>query len=250
MSLHLFLLPKLPFFIYLITHHLSIISIIYQSSIIYVPNYHFCHLICLFPWAYSQGFIWTFVSLSSVTGLPGSLNGKESACNARDLGSIPVSGRSPGEGHGNPLQYSCLENQMDRRAWWATVHGVAMSRTWLKTNTFTFFQCCNNVFKITTCFLTVHFSCSVMSDSLQPHGLQHTRLLYHQLPEFTQTHVHWVSDAIQPSHPLLSPSPPAFNLCQHQGLFKWVSSSHQANKVLEFQLQHQSFQWKFRTDFL
>ena len=60
----------------------------------------------------------------------------------------------------------------------------------------------------------------------------------HQLPEPTQTHVHWVGDAIQPSHPLSSPSPPSFNLSQHQGLFKWVSSSHQVAKVLEFQLQH------------
>ena len=66
---------------------------------------------------------------------------------------------------------------------------------------------------------------------------------YHQLSEFTQTHVHWVGDAIQPSHPLSSPSPPALNLSQHQGLFQWVSSSHQVAKVLEFQLQHQSFQW-------
>ena len=64
------------------------------------------------------------------------------------------------------------------------------------------------------------------------------------------SHVHWVSDAIQPSHPLSSCSPPAFNLPQHQGLFKWVSFSHQVVKVLEFQLQYQSFQWIFRTDFL
>ena len=65
--------------------------------------------------------------------------------------------------------------------------------------------------------------------------------IHHQLPAITQTHFHWVGDAIQPSHPLLSPSPPAFNLSQHQGLFKWVSSSHQVTKVLEFQIQHQSF---------
>ena len=65
--------------------------------------------------------------------------------------------------------------------------------------------------------------------------------VHHQLPESTQTHVHWVGDAIQPPHPLSSPSPPAFNLSQHQGLFKWVSSSYQLVKVLEFQLQHQSF---------
>ena len=61
--------------------------------------------------------------------------------------------------------------------------------------------------------------------------------VHRQLPEFTQIHVHWVNDAIQPSHPLLSPSPPAFNLFQHQGLFRWVSSSHQVAKVLEFQLK-------------
>ena len=73
--------------------------------------------------------------------------------------------------------------------------------------------------------------------------------VHHQLPEFTQTHVHRVSDAIQPSHPLSSPSPPALNPSQHQGLFTWVSSSHQVTKVLEFQLQHQSFKWTFRTYF-
>ena len=67
--------------------------------------------------------------------------------------------------------------------------------------------------------------------------------VHHQLPESTQTHVHWVGDAIQPSHPLSFPSPPALNLSQHQGLFQWVSSSHQVAKVLEFQFQHQSFQW-------
>ena len=74
--------------------------------------------------------------------------------------------------------------------------------------------------------------------------------VHHQLRELTQTHVRWVGDAIQPSHPLSSPSPPAFNLSQQQGLFKWVSSSHQMAKVLEFQLQHQSFQWTPRTDLL
>ena len=74
--------------------------------------------------------------------------------------------------------------------------------------------------------------------------------VHHQLPDFTQTHVHWVSDAIQQSHPLSSLSPPAFNLSQYQGLFQWVSSSHQVAKILKFQLQHQSFQWIFRTDLL
>ena len=73
--------------------------------------------------------------------------------------------------------------------------------------------------------------------------------VHHQLLELAQTHVHWVGDPIQPSHPLLSPFP-ALNLLQHQDLFKWVSSSHQVAKVLEFQLQHHSFQWTPRTDLL
>ena len=64
--------------------------------------------------------------------------------------------------------------------------------------------------------------------------------VHHQLLEFNQTHIHWVGNAIQPSHPLSSPSPPAFNLSQNQGLFQWISSSHQVAKVLKFQLQHQS----------
>ena len=70
----------------------------------------------------------------------------------------------------------------------------------------------------------------------------------HQLPEFTQIHVHQVGDAIQPSYLLPSPSPPAFNLSQHQGLFQWVSFSYQVAKVLELQLQHQYFQWIFKID--
>ena len=84
---------------------------------------------------------------------------------------------------------------------------------------------------------SVQFSLSVVSNSLRPHELQHTSLpVHHQLPEFTQTHVHRVGDAIQPSHPLSSPSPPAPNPSQHQSLFQWVSSSHEVAKVLEFQL--------------
>ena len=74
--------------------------------------------------------------------------------------------------------------------------------------------------------------------------------VHHQLPEFTQTHVHWVGDAIQPSHSLSSPSLPAPNPSQHQGLFQWVSSSHEVAKVLEFQLQQKSFQWTPRTNLL
>ena len=81
-----------------------------------------------------------------------------------------------------------------------------------------------SLFSSTASVSSVQFSRSVMSDSLWPHGLQHARLpIHHQLLELIQTHVHRVGDAIQPSHPLSSPSPPAFNLSQHQGLCKWVS---------------------------
>ena len=88
-------------------------------------------------------------------------------------------------------------------------------------------------------------SCPTLCDSMNSSmpGLP----VHHQLPESTQSHVHWVIDAIQPSHPLQSPSP-ALNLFQHQGLFKWVSSSHLVAKVLEFQLQYQFFQWTPKTD--
>ena len=80
--------------------------------------------------------IYIFFFLKEV--FPGGSEVKASACNMGDPGSIPGSGRSPGEGNGNPLQYSCLENSMDRGAWWATVHGVAKSRTRLSDLTFTF----------------------------------------------------------------------------------------------------------------
>ena len=73
-------------------------------------------------------------------------------------------------------------------------------------------------------------------------------LCYH--PEVAQTHVHWVGDAIQTYDPLSPPSPPALNFRQHQGLSQWVGSSHHVVKVLELQLQHQSFQWIFGFDFL
>ena len=88
-------------------------------------------------------------------------------------------------------------------------------------------------------FSSVAQSCQTLCDPMDcsTPGLP----VHHQLPEFTQTHVHWVGDTIQPSNPLTSPSPPAFNLSQHQGLFKWVNSLYQVAKVLEFQLQTSVF---------
>ena len=101
------------------------------------------------------------------------------------------------------------------------------------------------------CFLlgcSVQFSRSVVS-LFNPMNRSTPGLpVHHKLLEFTQTHVHWVSDAIQPSHPLSFPSPPAPNPSQHQSLFQWISSSHEVAKVLEFQLQHHSLQRNPRAD--
>ena len=95
-------------------------------------------------------------------------------------------------------------------------------------------------------FSSVQLSLSVMSDSLRSHEPRHARPpCPSPTPRVHPNPVHWVSDAIQPSHPLSSPSPPALNLSQHQGLFQRVSSSHQVAKVLEFWLQHQSFQYQY-----
>ena len=108
------------------------------------------------------------------------------AAEVRNMGLIPGLGRCPGGGNGNPVQYSCLENPMNRGAWWVTVHQ----------------------------FSSVAQSCPTLCDPMNSStpGLPN----HHQLPEFTQTHIHRVSDAIQPSHPVLSPSPPAPNPSQHQ----------------------------------
>ena len=102
--------------------------------------------------------------------------------------------------------------------------------------------------KEVVCCCLVPKSCLTLCDPMAC-GTPGIPVLYY-IPEFTHTHVHWVSDAIQPSHPLPSPSPPALNLPQHQGLFQWVGSSYRVAKVLELQLQHQSFQWIFKVDFL
>ena len=101
-------------------------------------------------------------------------------------------------------------------------------------------------YKVSVEFSSASQSCPTLCDPMycSMPGLP----VHRQLPVFTQTRLHWVSNAIPPSHPLSTPSPPTFNLSLHQGLFQWVSSLHQVAKVLE--CQHQSFQWIFRTDFL
>ena len=146
-------------------------------------------------------------------GLSGWLSDKESTCQARDVGLILGWRRSPGEGtrQSNPIFLPGKSHGQGSLAGYSpwgckrVGHDLATKK-----------QQQQYIHQ----FSSAQLSHSVMSTSLQPHELQHVRPLYHQLPEFTQTHVHRVGDAIQPSHPLSSPSPPATNPSQHQSLFQ------------------------------
>ena len=226
----------------------SLFSVRTHTHLFYCPSVNVCVIyrigIVLYMWfgTLLQSFnIWSWTFLMSLNILPlktclgifpsGSA-GKESTCNAGDtgdVGSIPGLGRSPGGGSGNHLQYSCLENSMDRGAWWAMVRGSQRVRQDWVTNAKTcfmavwYFLCCRSVTQ----------SCPTLCDPMNCSTPGFSVL--HQLPELSQTHVHRVSDAIQASHPLSSPSP-AFNLSQHQDIFQWISYSLQVAKVLEFQL--------------
>ena len=128
-------------------------------------------------------------------------------------------------------------NLCERLVWIASVNGTSKTLLSLQDLCFSSVQFSS----VTQSCLTL---CNPMNCSTP--GLP----VHHQLPEFTQTHVHRVGDVIQPSHPLSSPSSPAPNPSQHQSLFQWVNSSHEVAKGLEFQLQYQSFQWTPRTDLL
>ena len=189
----------------------------------------------------------------------------ESTCNAEDLGSVPGSGRCPGEENGYSLQYACLENSMDRGAcdWETNTFNFSFSPPlgkclvvrWLRSHSSTaggmgsFPGLRNKIVhpaqhsqkkkkKVSPLgvaqFSSVAQSCPTFFNPMDCSipGFP----VHRQLPEPTQIHVHWVSDAIQLSHSLSSPSPPTFNLSHHQSLFQWVSSLHQVSKVLEFQL--------------
>ena len=167
---------------------------------------------------------------------------KESTCNAGDLGSIPGLGRSLAEGKGYPLQYSGLENPMD-----CIVHGVTDNWTRLSDLHFHFqiidksWENKESSYHSNKCMIfrsdqirSVTQSCPTLCGPMNLSTLGHP--VHHQLLDFTETHVHQVSDAIQPSHPLSSPSPLAPNPSQHQSVFQWVNSSLEVAKVLEFQL--------------
>ena len=147
-------------------------------------------------------------SPSLIISFPCSSDGKESAHNVGDPGLILWLGRYPGVGNGNPFQYVCLENSMDSGSWKATVHGVT-NQNYSDTISHQ---------SESVQFSSVAQSCPTLCDpmSCSTPGLP----VHHQLLELTQTHVHRVGDAIQPSHPLSSPSPPAPNPSQHQSLFQ------------------------------
>ena len=169
----------------------------------------------------------------------------------REVVSIPGPGRSPGGGNGNPLQYSCLENPMDRGACQATVHRVTKIQTWLKQLSKHVWSTLKGGSEPWTCggasnwameYGSVQFCHSVMSESLQPHEPRHTRP---PCPSPTAGVHPNPCPSSQWCHPTILSSTVPFSSCthlsQHQGLFKWVSSLHQVAKVLEFQLHHQSF---------
>ena len=137
---------------------------------------------------------------------------------------------------------------MGRGAWWAMVHEVAESRTrlkWLSMHTRASWtqRTSDSTSELSCCLATM--SCPTLCDPV--HCSTPGFPVLHHLLEFAQAHVHWVSDAIQSSHPLFSPSP-VFSLSQHQGLFQWVCCLHQVAKILELQLQHESCQWTFRVN--
>ena len=131
-------------------------------------------------------------------------------------------------------------SEEERSTWdpWGEARGLGLSR---RRKGHFFFLHCFVFSSVAQSYLTL---CNPLDCSMPGFPV------HHWLTELTQTPVHWVGDAIQPPYPLSSPSPPAFNHSQHQGHFQSVSSWHQVAKKLEFQLQHQSFQWMFRTDFL
>ena len=166
-------------------------------------------LVWKIPWIRDRQLIPVFF------GFPCGSAGRESTHNVGDLGLIPGLGRSPGEGNSYPLQYSGLENSMG-----CIVHGVAKRQTRL--SSFHSLSTTSLPFSHTKYssvqFSSVAQSCLILCDPMNcsTPGLP----VHHQFPEFTQTHVHQVSDAIQPSHPLSSPSPPALNPSQHQSLFQ------------------------------
>ena len=149
----------------------------------------------------------------------GGTSSKEVPCQCRrhkSLEFVPWVGKIPWRRAWQPTPVFLSGESYDRRAWWATVHGVAKSQTQLKR--LSMHACMHASTATSVQFSSVTQSCPTLRDHMN--CSTPSLPVHHQLPEFTQTHVHRVSDAIQPSHPLSSPSPPAPNPSQHQGLFQ------------------------------
>ena len=134
-----------------------------------------------------------------------------------------------------------LCNHMDCSLPGSSVHGIFQARV-LEWGAIAFSITCHSVQ-----FSSVPQSCPTLCDPMNRSTPDLP--VHHHLLEFAQVHVHCIGDAIQPSYPLTPSASSALNLSHHQGLFQWVGCSHQMTKILEFQLQHQSFQWAFRVDF-
>ena len=156
----------------------------------------------------------------------------------------------PGELHALYSRWGCKESDL--------IQGLALALIWERSQMFSLLAADNKSFLVllftsVVSFNSVQFSSVAQSCPTLCDPMNHSTPglpVHHQLPEFTQTHVHQVRDAIQPSHPLSFPSPPALNPSLHQSLFQWGNSLHEVAKILEFQLQHQSSQWTPGTDLL
>ena len=139
-------------------------------------------------------------------------------------------------------QHSRLKRSEGTSSWFSLILNHRLPQYRLLENHISFFQIPWSI----CCCCSVARSCPIICDPMNCRTPVFSVL--HYFPEFAQTHIHWVNDAIQPSYPLSLPSPLALSISQHQGLFQWIGSSHEVAKLLELQLQHQSFQWIFRVD--
>ena len=154
--------------------------------------------------------------------------------------------------HHTPIRMAQIQSTDNHKCWQGCRAIGTLIRCFLENGSYSYYPIQQQLYSFSSVqFSSVQFSRSVVSDSLWPHESQHSRPPYPSpTPRVHSDSVHRVSDAIQPSHPLSSPSPPAPNPSQHQIIFQWVNSLHEVAKVLEFQLQHDSFQRNPRADLL
>ena len=223
--LHIRLSVSLNILLYLHSSKYQYFAIFPVRTSFDISAYSSIHMCSIFPpgKSYLRLCLKTCMSVLSRThrGFLGGTVAKNPPANTRhagDAASAPGSGRSPGAGIVSLLQHSCLENSTGRGAWWATVPQGCRERDQLSDGVCTHTRAFYPLFCPSVQFSSVAQSCPTLCSPMNRStpGLP----VHHHLPEFTQTHVHRVRDAIQPSHPLFSPSPPAPNPSQHQNLFQ------------------------------